>query len=142
MINNVSCESRMQFVEYFFIKRDDSITSFVHNFYKLINFELSLLFCLPFLNGLSYRNQIAPIMQIFRCSYICFFEKSFQLFQKLRYIKEKIYKFFLLHHLTIFLLILEMTISLLLLAISKRFKLQIPDWTHFVDFLEQINLFF
>ena len=36
-----------------------------------------------------------------------------------------------------------MTISLLLLAISKRFnyKLQIPDWTHFVNFLQEINLF-
>ena len=35
-----------------------------------------------------------------------------------------------------------MTIFLLLLAISKRFKIQLPDWTYFVDLLKWINMFF
>ena len=38
--------------------------------------------------------------------------------------------------------ILKITVFTLLLAISKRFKLQEPDCAHFVDFLKQINFFF
>ena len=37
---------------------------------------------------------------------------------------------------------LKITVSTLLLAISKRFELQEPDCAHLVDFLKQINFFF
>ena len=36
--------------------------------------------------------------------------------------------------------ILKLTVFTLLLAISKRFELQKPDWAHLVDFLMKINL--
>ena len=137
-----SCESRMQFLEHFFIDRGDDIFSFFYNFCKPMIFKVGLLFCVPFPNGLSYRIQIALIFQIFRCRLICFFSKSFQLLQKLRYPKLKLYKTFSIPFSTTFLPILKMTTFLLLLAISKRFKIQRPDWTHFVDFWLQINLFF
>ena len=34
-----------------------------------------------------------------------------------------------------------MNVFTLLVVISKRFKLELPDGTHFVDFLMTINLF-
>ena len=37
---------------------------------------------------------------------------------------------------------LKLTVFTLLLAISKRFELQKPDWAHLVDFLIKINLLF
>ena len=39
IINNLSCESRTQFGEHFFINTDDIIMSLVHNFCKLIIFK-------------------------------------------------------------------------------------------------------
>ena len=35
-----------------------------------------------------------------------------------------------------------MNVFTLLLVISKRLKLQIPDWAHLVDFLKTFNLLF
>ena len=136
MNDEPGCKSRMQFLPHFFIDRDDDIFSFVHSFCKPMIFKLRLLFCLPFPNGLSYRIQIALIFEIFLMEINLLFWKKYLASQEAEISMVKVTQFFFLFLIYNFLLILKMTIFLLLLAISKRFEIQWPDWTHFVDLLK------